>query len=165
MVKRLVWWNKRIPRLGTETWIRIRATRVCVWSWTGGQCTLVATAITEGAADGRVLSRAAEAVSFAVVLFVSLTASNLNLRPLFYSSKLLIFSQKPILIELLHQTSFSSLKLLPFDNILIVTKASMQKIRNVLWFTSLPHPQKEVWDGGMGAVGCRRRFWEKREIL
>lgn len=116
-------------------------------------------AITEGAVDGRVLSGAAEAVSFAVVLSVrSLTASNLNLCTFFYSSKLLIFSQKPILIELLHQISFSSLKLLPFDNILIVTKASMQKIRNVLWFTSQPHPEQEVWDGGMGAVGCRRRF-------
>lgn len=109
--------------------------------------------------EGLVLAWVAEAVSFAVVLSVrSLTASNLNLRALFYSSKLLIFSHKPILIELLHQTGFSSLKLLPFDNILIVTKASMQKIRNVLWFTSQPHPQQEVWDGGMGAVGCRRRF-------
>lgn len=38
-----------------------------------------------------------------------------------FSFERLIFSQKSILIDLLNQASFSSLKLLPFDNILIVT--------------------------------------------
>lgn len=56
-------------------------------------------------------------------------ASNLNLFSFLWA---FIFPQKSILIELLNQASFSSLKLLPFDNILIVTKASMQKIRNAL---------------------------------
>lgn len=101
--------------------------------------------------DGRALSCAAEPQYLLLLCLLSvspLTASNLNLLALvFFFSKLLIFSQKPILIEVLNQTSFSSLKLLRFDNILIVTKASMQKIRNVLWFTSQPHPQQEVGNG------------------
>lgn len=76
---------------------------------------------------------------------------------------LLIFSQKPILIELLNQTDFSSLKLLPFDNILIVTKAFMQKIRNVLWFTFQPHPQQEVGNGERVLLTAAKGFERRKK--
>lgn len=75
---------------------------------------------------------------------------------LFFSFELLISSQKLISIDLLNQASFSSLKLLPFDNILIVTKESMQKIRNALPAHLLSSPPS-LW---VGMVGWSPGLWD-----
>lgn len=121
--------------------------------WAGWQCTLVLWLLSWKALS-KVCVPCSEHLSSAILI----SEASFPIIIFSFSCELLIFSQKSMLIELLNQASFFSLKLLPFDNILIVTQASKQKIRNA----SLAHLPISSLLTVSGHCPGSPRFWEKQ---